>query len=430
MQKSQISVFIIISIIMVVSFSLVYYLFMDRNDFDAVVSTGDDFEFRNDIEKSIYDCVLASSIKSIQKLGRQGGFSSFPEDSEIIVYGNYEIPFYSDGENITYISKQSFLDNLHKLYLRRLSSCIRDVHEDIKITSESVMFTPQEDQLAISVQFEDSNIKDSSKEFSFRNKYEALVNFDVEHVVDVTNHMVDMLSEDNLQPLGKLDVFMEEQGLKYGILSTYRNTVIYYFLVNNSIFPGNPYIHVFAFKKPYSGPKYIFKFKQVPIQYISPGYSFTLDLTSFVVPFNNNLTFFDNCNYMDITPFGMITFTWPDFERKYFFCEFGATDGNTEERTSIRFELNQDEAFKLILPSNVSCSVGNECNFSIGIEKHSDSPIFYSISASGLNATIDSLTGNVIIISAYPGQFIAKVEAIDIDSHISRGFVPIEVIKE
>jgi len=116
-EKSQVSVFVVFAIIIVVAVGIGYYL--SKNNFTSV----DDTAKINSILGSIDTCKSLSADNSVKKIGIQGGYDKHPET--YLDFGWMFIPYYFIEGKTYFPDKTKIEENLADIFNQNFQQCLK-----------------------------------------------------------------------------------------------------------------------------------------------------------------------------------------------------------------------------------------------------------------------------------------------------------------
>ncbi len=250
MKNSQISIFIIISLILIISF--VFFLSVSDNfeNTDNNLKNPIDFSFSKDL---VQTCLEESSKLGVYSLGLNGGYFEYFEEGTPIDLLN--IPYYYDGENILIPSKEELKENLELITNHVFEICLenfKDLEEtgyklDYDMNLSSLNLEILEEKIIYDLDFP-YTISLNGKSESFR-KFSYILDFNLFSKYEAVKEYIYLQEE---YPQSVLLSDLNDLSLKYEFNFEYfspkENSMLYRFKFPNDIYKNEAFTYQFAVK--------------------------------------------------------------------------------------------------------------------------------------------------------------------------------------
>ena len=168
-RKSQITIFVIIAVLIVVAIGIVFFVQSSLNkthDTNPVIQTGSE-----NIAGFVTNCLKLTAEEGLVVIGRQGGYYNFNSEPNVAYsgndgeqgnllteLGNINVPYYYDGV-LNIPGKQDIADQLSLYIQENLNNCIKDfsiyTQKGYSVTNETLTATTSilDDEVKISLDY-------------------------------------------------------------------------------------------------------------------------------------------------------------------------------------------------------------------------------------------------------------------------------------
>jgi hypothetical protein len=391
-KKSQISIFIIIGMGILIAISSLYFIIQQKNqDFEQFSNIPLEFM---PVYNYFEDCINFKLSNAIELVSKQGGYYNLPEFA--FIDDDYNIAYYFYDKNTYIISIDRIKEEIEKNIEDNLYSCIEEYPnknffklEPNKIKKISLEINQESIILEVNWPIKVSK-EDSVKKFS---KFSVVKQTPLKKMHDISKNIVEEQKQiPNSVIISSLNDISYNNEIKIGLV--YINDTVVYQLVDerpemvedieNSTLKikGSSYKYYFAIKYNWSDLDFETKptilIEDIEKQYAYIDYNFEYQ----VKYIGQNLEFSDNTELFDIGNNGKIEFIPTNSDVGFYLIEIVATSGNESDSEIFELEVESlgfsptieyigvlsgkvNEKFSY----NVSLSLPEECNDNISSEE-------------------------------------------------------------
>ncbi|MEM4267436.1 MAG: hypothetical protein QXK37_01250 [Candidatus Woesearchaeota archaeon] len=409
-KNGQVTIFIIIGIIILSLLALILTEIRPGVEKEEIISSN--LQFIERVKTHIGECSQKTLEHAVYFTGMQGGYTHPPNEPTPMEFDGYIVPFYLFN-NETYIPDNELLEKEMESYvIEHIDECVKGQHTlnysgykyKTGAVKAEIVITQNKIKMRMEYPMEFFTNKTS---FKISDSYFSELRFDYAKKINLFQEIVEQLKkEQKTIPLGILGDLSEKENFKFGIVDIGLGNNIIYFVFNESISPGKPYLHIFAFTREaiYENlAPHVFVEKKAVVGYpfhmqinISPPFSDTTDL------FEINTT----TGEIDFTP------KEEDVGEHFVYLE-----GRNKESITLKLSIlpaKSELAIKDI--GTKECSVGAECMINISVESNETHKVFFIV-----NSTLDMGDTTNGIISFVPDKSQKGIHRVRVDAYSSAG---------
>jgi len=418
-KRGQITIFIIIGLVIIISFGLLFYLKFDveTKEMEKIP----DYQIAEPIRFYVDSCVRDIVDNGIFYTNFQGGYYDVPNS---LYYFFAEIPFYFYIGNEDLPDKATFESEFSKYVKNELPICINNFESfkemgykfeidemTVKTTLGKTISVNVDYPIKIMKQETTATVSDFiyTKRFNFDKLYNILIEFSEEHQ-----------KNPDYVPIGFLSLLAYQNNFTYDLTYSDENEVIYTFIYND-LFDDNQTL-LFNFASKYEWPEIKQKEKKIKIQPIPKQEAHREYEFSYTVKAEGeNIKFSDYTDLFDINEnTGEISFIPELKDRGVHNVLIKAYDDKGNEDSTIMFldvvkENNPPEVQKI---ENVEINVGEEFNYVVNASDPDGDTLLYTAETSLENFYIHPLTGNIIFTPEEGQQGIYTITIIVMCAHV------------
>jgi hypothetical protein len=433
-KKSQITAFIIIGLIILISISLLYFV-LTYNNRNSIISKSFDIPLETHPIKNFVETCLSDVINdAILYSSMRGGYY---EVSNGIEQQFIKIPYYFYNGDKKIPTKSQIEEEISKYIYFEIDKCLDNFSSFKKIgykieKEDKIIKTNLGKNIDVRLEYpikltkEDTTTKISNfyynKNFNFDKLYEFILDFSNEHQ-----------KNPNFVPIGYLSFLAQKNNIIYNLIYTKKDEVIYSFIFNNLFDSNKTLLFNLAVKYNWSNRN---RQEDIQINSIEPQYAYVDYEFEYQVSANeSNIKFVDFSYLFEIDEkTGLIKFTPTKKDVGIHNIIIKAYDDKGLETSTIMQLDIVKENFAPIIEriDDVKLKVGDTFNTTIKAIDFDEDLVMFLVESALTELKINTITGqlNFTPKKGDEGLYTITIIAIDTNSDISKTSFRMEIINE